>query len=48
MTALTNMEETVSEWSCPLEDPLATAVELGQVERTEVDEMLRCMFWAGL
>ena len=38
-------DETVSDWSCRLEDLLAKAVELGRVHPLEADEMLSCMFW---
>lgn len=40
---------TVSDWSHQLEDLLTVAVELGQVNPIETDEMLsRCMFWTRL
>ena len=40
-------DETVSDWSCRLEDLLAKAVELGRLHPLEADETLRCMFWTG-
>ena len=47
-SARQQQDETVSDWSCRLEDLLAKAVELGRVHPLEADEMLRCMFWTGL
>ena len=40
--------ETVTKWSCRLEDILATAVERKLVQADQVDEMLRNMFYQGL
>ena len=40
--------EDVSQWSCRLEDLLSKAVATGKVQQSEMNEMLRCMFWTGL
>ena len=37
-------DETVSNWTCRLEDLLTKAVKFGRVNPAEVDETLRCMF----
>lgn len=41
-------DESVSEWSCRLEDVLNRAVAMGRVKTGEADEMLRRKFYGGL
>lgn len=41
-------DEDTTQWSGRLEDLLAKAVEVGQVDKSQTSEMLRCMLWAGL
>lgn len=41
-------KEDVTKWSCRLEDILSSAVERKLVESSNVNEMLRNMFWQGL
>lgn len=43
-----NEDESVTTWSCRLEDLLGKAVNKGLVHHTEKDEMLRSMLWTGL
>lgn len=40
--------ESVTKWSCRLEDIISSAVERKLVEPSKVNEMLRNMFWQGL
>lgn len=40
--------ETVSQWGCRLEQLINKAVLRGEVEKSNVDEMLRHAFWEGI
>ena len=41
-------DETVTKWSCRLENIIGKAVEKGIVTRTSANDMLRSMLWTGL
>lgn len=41
-------DETVTSWSCRLEDILGKAADKGLVRRQDMDSMLRSMLWTGL
>jgi hypothetical protein len=41
-------DEDVSSWGCRLEDLLSKAAEQGNVHQSQMNDMLRNMFWTGL
>jgi hypothetical protein len=47
-TASQSADEDVAAWSCRIEDLVTRAVQLGSVQASNLDEVLRSRFWHGL